>query len=155
MMYPDSPRVGIGSVVLEGDRILLVRRLNEPGRGKYSVPGGHLKLGESIYDAAVRELREETGLDSRPLGIINIDEYVEYESGVIRFHYVLIDVLLEALTPLRHAKPSSDVDDVKVMELGEALKLRLTRSTRSLIEKIMGGGLRLIESNFIVSRIDR
>ncbi len=151
MRYPPEPEVGVGSIVVENGTILLVKRANPPGAGLWSVPGGHLKLGESLYNAAVRELREETGIVGTPIGIVNVDEYLEYdESGQIKYHYVLIDVMIEPETPLKNARPASDVLEVGVFPLEDALKLKLTRSTRSLIGKLIGSELRLIKSNFIV-----
>jgi len=147
MRYPPFPQVGVGAIVIEGDYILLVKRANEPGKDKWSVPGGHLKLGESLYDAAVRELKEETGIDGEAIGIINIDEYVEYD-GKIRYHYVLIDVFIKNYTPLSEARPGGDAKEVGVFQLVKALNLGLTRSTRSLIEKLLKRP-RIIHSNFI------
>ncbi|PCN51274.1 hypothetical protein B6U99_00595 [Candidatus Geothermarchaeota archaeon ex4572_27] len=153
MRYPGEPEVGVGAVVLEGGRILLVRRANPPGRGKWSVPGGHLRLGESVYETAVRELEEETGVKGDPLGIVNVDEYVEVdEEGRIRYHYVLVDVLVRPKSDPAAARPSSDALEVKLCTLEEALRLDLTRSTRSLIEKLARGERPLINSNFIVVR---
>lgn len=151
MEYPPFPQVGVGAIVLEDKKILLVKRRNPPGAGKWSVPGGHLKLGESIYSAAIRELHEETGIDGEAIGIINVDEYVE-DDGRIRFHYVLIDVLIKSKTPLGAARPGGDVEQVRMVELEEALKMNLTKSTRSLIRKIMIGAP-LLRSNFIYIKI--
>lgn len=150
MRYPPFPQVGVGAVVLRNNDILLIRRINDPGKGKWSVPGGHLELGESIYSAATRELYEETGIKGEPLGIINIDEYVEIEDKV-KYHYVLIDVLIKPNTPLEDAAPGGDVDRVGLYNFKEALNLDLTRSTRSLIMKLMKG-IQIFKSNFIVIR---
>lgn len=149
MEYPKEPEVGVGSIILENNKILLIRRLNPPGKGKWSVPGGHLKLGESIYDAAVRELREETGIDGDPIGIINIDEYVEYDDKRVKYHYVLIDVLIKPKTSIKHAKPDSDVSEIKICTLKDALNLNLTLSTRSLITKLIKEK-KLLHTNYIV-----
>ena len=147
MEYPPYPQVGVGAVVLIDDKILLVRRINPPGAGKWSVPGGHLKLGEPIYEAARRELYEEAGVHGEPIGIINIDEYVEYD-GKVRFHYVLIDVLIRPDMPPARLKPGGDVSDASFFSLRESLELNLTRSTRSLILKILNG-YSIMHSNYI------
>lgn len=150
MRYPKEPEVGVGAVVLEDNKILLVKRKYPPGAGKWSVPGGHLKLGEPLYRAAVRELEEETGVKAEPKGIINIDELVEVDkNGRIRFHYVLIDVLLEPKTPLNEARASSDALEVAVIPIRESLNLKLTRSSRSLIEKLLKGVAITLNSNHI------
>ncbi len=147
MEYPPYPQVGVGAVVLVDDKILLVQRINPPGAGKWSVPGGHLKLGESIYKAAKRELYEEAGVEGEAIGIVNIDEYVEYD-GKIRFHYVLIDVLIRPRIPPTRLKPGGDVSKASFFSLKESLNLDLTRSTRSLITKILDG-YSILNSNFI------
>jgi ADP-ribose pyrophosphatase YjhB (NUDIX family) len=152
-LYPDKPEVGVGAVVIDEDNnILLIKRVNPPGEGKYSVPGGHLNLGESIYDAAIRELREETGIEGEPIGIINIDEYVEYERDRIRYHYVLIDVLIRPKTPLNKAVARSDAKEILVLKLEDSLRVNLTKSVRSLITKMVNGKTVLLDSNFIESR---
>lgn len=151
-MYPSLPIVGVGAVVLEGDRILLIKRSRPPGAGKYSVPGGIQKLKESIYEAAVRELKEETGIEGRPIGVINVDEYLEYENGVVKFHYVLIDILIEPRNRLCEARPMNDAAEVLIVKLSDATKYELTESTKSLIEKLLKGALNVIESRIIVHK---
>jgi len=154
MEFPIEPEVGVGAIIISDNKILLVKRVNPPGKGRWSVPGGHLKLGESIYEAAKRELKEETGIIAEPLGIINVDEYVEYLDDITRYHYVLIDVLMKPKTPIESAKAGSDAEKIGLYPLKDALKLNLTKSTRSLIEKLikMEGKYPLIESKFIIEK---
>ncbi len=96
--FPDAPRVGVGAVVLEADRVLLVRRGEAPSRGKWSIPGGLVHLGERIEDAVRRELREECGLEIHLLGVCGVIERVRRDpedapadSGRVRYHYVIVD----------------------------------------------------------------
>jgi 8-oxo-dGTP diphosphatase len=94
--YPDAPRVGVGAVVLDGDRVLLVRRGAPPSEGKWSIPGGLVQLGEHLEDAVVREVQEECGLRVRVLGLCGvIDRIVSGEpsdpAAPIRYHYIIID----------------------------------------------------------------
>lgn len=150
MKYPKEPEVGVGVVVLDkGGRILLVKRRYPPGAGKWSIPGGHLELGESLYEAAIRELYEESGISGDPIGIVNIDELVVYGDGKVKYHYVLIDVLVEPKVPLENAKASSDALEVAIVPLNEATNLDLTRTSRSLIEKLMSRREAILKSNFI------
>lgn len=101
-----KPEVGVGGVVLAPDgRILLARRCKEPGRGLWSFPGGRLEWGESLYDAARREVKEETGLTTEARGVLYVGE-IRLES----FHYVLVDILL--CGPEGDMAPSSDVDEL-------------------------------------------
>ncbi|MEM1545392.1 MAG: NUDIX hydrolase [Candidatus Methanomethylicia archaeon] len=151
MKYPTNPEVGVGVVVIdESNRILLVKRKYPPGAGKWSIPGGHLELGESLYEAAIRELYEETGINGDPIGIVNIDELVVYDDKKrIKYHYVLIDVLVKPKTPIENAKASSDVLEIAVIPIREAVNLDITKTSRSLIEKLISKGGILLRSNFI------
>ncbi|MEM2194208.1 MAG: NUDIX hydrolase [Candidatus Methanomethylicia archaeon] len=151
MKYPTNPEVGVGVVVIdESNRILLVKRKYPPGAGKWSIPGGHLELGESLYEAAIRELYEETGINGDPIGIVNIDELVVYDDKKrIKYHYVLIDVLVKPKTPIENAKASSDVLEIAVIPIREAVNLDITKTSRNLIEKLISKGGILLRSNFI------
>ena len=95
--YPAQPVVGVGTVVVRDGRALIVKRLNEPRKGEWSLPGGHVNLGESLSDAARREVREETGLDVNPEAIIETFDRVHRDpDGRIRFHFVIIDFVCES-----------------------------------------------------------
>src|SRR5687767_14357438 len=107
--YPERPVLAVGVIVLRGDEVLLVRRAREPGRGRYSVPGGAVKAGERLKDAAAREVFEETGLTVRVGPLVTLLERVTLDDeGRARFHYVIADFLA---TPLEgEPRPASDVD---------------------------------------------
>lgn len=136
--YPHSPVVGVGSLVMENGMVLLVKRKNDPGRNLWSVPGGHLELGEDVLEAAVRELEEETGVRAEPLGIINVDTLVVRDrQSKIKYHYVLIDVLMA--NARGEPRASGDVLEVRYFNLSDAMKLSLTSTVRGLLEKIWRG----------------
>lgn len=93
--YPQAPLVGIGVVVLRRDEVLLIRRARPPRQGEWSLPGGLQQLGETVFDAAVREVREETAVLVRPLGLVDVVDLIERDdrpAGRVRWHYTLIDV---------------------------------------------------------------
>ncbi len=84
--------VGAGAVVLDGETVLLVRRGAEPLAGQWSLPGGLLELGETVEQAIVREVREETSLDVEPLRLLGVYDLIDRDAaGAIRYHYVLVD----------------------------------------------------------------
>ena len=92
--YPEHPLVGVGAVVVEGERVVLVRRGAEPMAGEWSIPGGLLELGETLRAGAAREAREETGLQVEAGEVLEVlDRIVPDTQGKVRFHYVLIDFL--------------------------------------------------------------
>ena len=66
-----EPKIGVGVMVVEGGRLLLVRRAMDPEKGKWSLPAGYLDYGESPIETAVREAREETGLEVRVTGLVD------------------------------------------------------------------------------------
>jgi 8-oxo-dGTP diphosphatase len=92
--YPERPIVGVGAVIVDGDRVLLVRRGHEPLKGEWSVPGGAVEIGETIEAAIAREVLEETGLvvDVGPIVDV-IDRIRSDPDGRVRYHYVLVDFL--------------------------------------------------------------
>jgi 8-oxo-dGTP diphosphatase len=138
-LYPDRPLVGVGGLVLNRGRILLVKRGYPPSRGLWSIPGGHVELGETIYRAAVRETLEETGVETEPLGVVNVDDLIKVDSRGVRYHYILVTVLLKPVNSEAKPRPGGDAVDAGYYSLDDALKMPLTASTRGLIWKIKGG----------------
>lgn len=92
--YPDAPVAGVGGVVIDGDRVLLVKRAHPPRQGEWSLPGGLLQLGESLVDGVRREVLEETGIvvDVGPL--VEVFDRVHHDGhGRVRYHFVIADYL--------------------------------------------------------------
>ena len=119
--YPDAPRVGVGAVILDGDRVLLVKRGQPPSQGKWSIPGGLVHLGERIEDAVRREVLEECGVRVRLLGLCGVIDRVRLapdEPSRVHFHYVIIDYVasIEAGVP-RAGSDAAEVRWVPVTEL--------------------------------------
>jgi 8-oxo-dGTP diphosphatase len=92
--YPQAPIVGVGAVVIDGERVLLIRRGNEPMKGQWSLPGGALEVGETLVEGVRREVLEETGLEVEPVALIEVfDRIARDPDGRVQFHYVLVDYL--------------------------------------------------------------
>ena len=115
--FPLAPLVGVGAVVVDEGRVLLVRRGNEPLRGHWSLPGGLLELGESLTDGVVREVREETGLTVEPLELIELLDRIYREGERVRYHYVIADYLCRVAGG--DLKADSDADAVRWVERAE------------------------------------
>lgn len=126
-------QVGVGAVVIRDSTILLVRRANDPCRGYWAIPGGRIEYGESIGEAAVRELYEETSIRARPMGVVWIDEILPSECISGGHHYIIIDVLME--TEDQNPAPGTDAIEAKFYDV-ENIPVKTTPSTRRLIEYI-------------------
>ena len=130
------PVVGVGVVIVECGRLVLVRRGAEPALGKWSFPGGAVELGETVRDAAIRETKEECGLDveltrDAPMDAYDILEVDEDER--LRYHYVLLQFLVQPKD--RALKPTSDVTDARWVPLKEVENYELTESVRCFFRK--------------------
>ena len=92
--YPTRPVLGVGALIFNRDKILLVERGKEPLRGYWSLPGGVLEVGETLAQGVVREVREETGLEVKPLKVLEIFERIMRDAqGELEYHYVLVDYI--------------------------------------------------------------
>ena len=141
--YPERPLVGVGGVVVDKGRALLIRRASEPLRGEWSIPGGMLELGETLEQGVARELLEETGLQVRVLELIEVFERIVYapDGGSAggnglerpRFHYVIADYLCERISG-EHAA-ASDVTDVVFANEEDLDEFRLTETALRILHK--------------------
>src|SRR5207302_7248161 len=139
--YPERPMVGIGGVIIDQGRTLLIRRGSEPLRGEWSIPGGTLELGETLEEGVVRELLEETGIKVRVIEIIEVFDRIYADDGTIvaqaqkkpRFHYVIVDYLCERIEG--DPRAGSDVTDVAFAREEELSKYRLTETATRILKK--------------------
>jgi 8-oxo-dGTP diphosphatase len=90
-----APAVGVGAVIVHEGRVVLIQRSKEPLRGRWVIPGGTVELGETLEDAVVREVREETGLTVRPTAIVLVFDRIFRDESGVRYHYVIIDYRCE------------------------------------------------------------
>jgi 8-oxo-dGTP diphosphatase len=132
--YPERPIVGVGGVVISGGRALLIKRGGPPLKGRWSIPGGMLELGETVMEGVQRELAEETGIEIRVLELIEVFERMELDrAGKVRYHFVVLDYLCEAVRG--EARAGSDVSDVAWAAPAEFRTYDLTETATRVIEK--------------------
>lgn len=132
--YPETPLVGVGAIIVEDDRVALVKRGHAPLQGKWSIPGGVLEVGETLRKAAVREALEETGLVVQPGELLGVFERViPDEQGKMRYHYVLIDFLCRRVDGQLTA--GDDAEEVRWFRREELAALELAQETEDVILK--------------------
>jgi len=124
--YPKAPRLGVAGVVVdERGRVLLVQRLNDPGKGRWGLPGGLVELGESLASALQRELWEECQIEVEPRDVLDAVEVLqEDDQGRLRFHYVIVDLLAAYRVGDLHA--GSDAGDAQWVRPEELEQLPLS-----------------------------
>lgn len=136
--YPKAPRVGVGVVIIretDGRQVLLVLRGKEPAKGMWSVPGGSLELGETVSEAAEREVQEETGLDVEIGPVITAVDAIYREEKEISFHYVIVDVLAFA-APDATPVPADDADAVQWVAVDEVASVEpLTENLPAVVQQ--------------------
>lgn len=132
--YPEHPIIGVGAVIVEGARVLLVRRDTEPLRGEWSVPGGMLELGEKLRDGVRREALEETGVRVEPGEVLDVFDSIFADGlGKTQYHYVLIDYLCRVISG--EAQAGSDVSDVRWVSLEALPAMGLRESVEQVVRK--------------------
>jgi 8-oxo-dGTP diphosphatase len=132
--YPDRPIVGVGAVIVQNGRALVVRRATEPLKGEWSVPGGMLELGEKLKDGIAREVLEETGLVVEPTEVLDVfDSIFADPDGRARYHYVLIDYLCRVTSG--EAVAATDVSEVRWVSAAELDALKMRDVTAAVIRK--------------------
>jgi 8-oxo-dGTP diphosphatase len=115
--FPQAPLIGVGAVIVDEGRVLLVRRGREPLKGHWSLPGGLVEVGESLQTAVIREVEEETGLLVEPVELIELLDRIHREGDRIRYHYVIADYLCSVTGGA--LKAASDADAVRWVERAE------------------------------------
>lgn len=134
--YPDRPIVGVGAVVVENGRALLVKRAAEPLRGHWSIPGGMVELGETLRQAIAREVREETGLVVEVSGVLEVLDSIHRDpDGRTRYHYVLVDFFCRRTGGELQA--ASDASEVRWAAIEELAGLAMTETAQRIIRKAL------------------
>ena len=132
--YPDRPIVGVGAVIVESGRALVVRRGTEPLKGQWSIPGGVVELGETLREAAAREAREETGLEVEPGEVLEIvDRIMRDSERKVQYHYVLVDFLCRRVSG--EARAGADASDLRWVTLQELNGFPIADSAAAVVRK--------------------
>jgi 8-oxo-dGTP diphosphatase len=132
--FPEVPLVGVGAIIIEGERVVLVKRAHPPLQAEWSIPGGVLEVGELVREAAVREAREETGLIVEPGELLGVfDRVLRNPEKRVQYHYVLIDFLCRRVAGDLAA--ASDAAEVRWFTQEELPGLRLAEDTLGIIRK--------------------
>jgi len=133
-LYPSQPIVGVGAVVVCDGKILLEKRKNEPGKGKWSIPGGLVELGEGVEQTVIREVREETGLEvGKPEHVDVVDNVVRDENGEVKYHFVIIDYFVKLKGGTM--KAMSDAEELRWVTFDEVEQYDLTKTFKVFFQR--------------------
>ena len=139
--FPDKPLIGVGAVIVQENRVLLIRRGQAPLLGEWSLPGGLVECGETLREATAREAREETGLAVETVDRLGVYErIIRADDGRVRYHYVLIDFLCRPVGGALRA--GSDAAEVGWFRREELPALKLAADTNEVVLKGMDQALR-------------
>jgi len=138
--YPDTPRVAVGAVVFNNDCVLLVRRGQPPSEDLWAIPGGSVEIGETLQEAAEREILEETGITIRAgKPVYTFDAIVRDETGRIRFHYVIVDLSGNYVSGDPNA--GDDAVEARWVTAQEMNELQVSPPTLKLLKTKFGFGM--------------
>jgi len=132
--FPEQPIIGVGAIIIENARVLLVKRAHPPIAGQWSIPGGALEVGELVRDAAIREAQEETGLLVEPGELLGVfDRILRNAEQRVQYHYVLIDFLCRPMGG--ELRAASDAAEARWFTREELPALNLADDTHEVILK--------------------
>ena len=132
--YPDQPVIGVGAVVICKGKILLEKRKGEPGRGKWSIPGGLVELGERIEETVIREVKEETGLDVESPELIDVVDNISVDDdGRVRYHFVIVDYFVKLKGGT--LKAADDAEELRWVAFNQVEKYDLTKTFRGFFKR--------------------
>ena len=131
--YPAQPRVAVGAIVFKDNKILLVRRGKPPAEDLWAIPGGRVEIGETLQEAAEREIFEETGITIRAREPVYTFDYIERDGSELpRFHYVIVD--LQADYVRGAARAGDDAAEVRWVAAEDLAFLKVSSKTVRLLK---------------------
>jgi ADP-ribose pyrophosphatase YjhB (NUDIX family) len=135
--YAGHPMVGVGGIVLNEGKVLLVKRGKQPGYGKWSIPGGMVELGETLSEAIKREVLEECGIEIELADVVAVlERVIRREDEKVRYHYVLVDFL--GYWKGGDLQPASDILEARWADPAEMETLEMTERTQQVVYEVMG-----------------
>jgi len=138
--YPDAPRIAVGAIVVKDHKVLLVRRSQPPDKGLWAIPGGRVELGETLQEAAEREIMEETGLIIRARNPVYVIDLINSDAeGNILYHYIIVDLLADYVSG--KPNPGDDVDEACWVSSHELDKLPVNPTTLDCLKETIHFGL--------------
>jgi len=140
--YPIRPHVGVGVLLIRDNTLLLIKRKYNPDAGYWSIPGGHLDLGEKVKNAAEREAYEETGFKVKVTKLAGIIDKIMYDkTGKIEYHYVLLNFFVEQIEGDENQPPVPDDDalDARFVPFNQLKDYKLTESLIELLVQLKIG----------------
>ena len=133
--YPESPVVGVGAVVIKDGNVLLVKRGVDPNKGLWAIPGGSLKLGETLQEGAEREIMEETGITVRAKEPVYSFDFFERDSdGRVRFHYVVVDMMADYIGG--EVQGADDALEARWVSPEELKDMEVSRNTLKILDSL-------------------
>jgi ADP-ribose pyrophosphatase len=134
--YPDSPQIAVGVIVIKDNEVLLVKRKQPPGMGLWAIPGGRVELGETLQEAAEREVGEETGVTVRAGNPVYTFDLIERDdAGRIRYHYIIVDLMADYVGG--NPSPSDDASEARWVTSEELDDLPASKATKEVLRKIV------------------
>ena len=138
--YPDHPRVAVGAFVFKDDKILLVRRAKAPSEDLWAIPGGKVKVGESLKKAAEREIKEETGITIRARDPVFTFDHIETDgNNRIRFHYVIVDLSADYVSG--QPRPGDDAREARWISSAQLKRLNVSKKTLEVLAQLFNFGI--------------
>ena len=131
--YPTLPRVAVGAIVFKDNKVLLVRRGKPPAENLWAIPGGRVEIGETLREAAEREILEETGITIRALEPVYTFDVIEQDAGGrTRFHYVIVDLTADYIRG--EPRAGDDAAAARWISSDELAALKVSSKTRQLLK---------------------
>ena len=131
--YPAQPRVAVGAIVFKDGHVLLVRRAKPPAQDLWAIPGGRVKIGETLQQATEREILEETGITIRALDPVYTFDVIDRDhKGRARFHYVIVDLTADYIAG--EPRAGDDAAAARWVSSAELATLKVSSKTRQLLK---------------------